>query len=148
MRLLKYLFLILILASASCKKADHKLVEDGHCGCDKNMICTEEFRSLVLNVKDKQGKPVVLDAIFTYKESTQEKIIVDDLSFQEPPYQGSYSIWNDLQLKTSSKHGETIRVVGMIKTKEIFSQPFKVGHDCCHVVKLEGPDTIEIDVNL
>jgi hypothetical protein len=112
------------------------------------MICTEEFRSLVLNVKDKQGKPVVLDAIFTYKESTKEKIIVDDLSFQEPPYQGNYSIWNDLQLKTSSKHGETIRVVGIIKSKEVFSQQFKVGHDCCHVVKLEGPDTIEIDVNL
>ena len=105
-----------------------------------------EHKMLTISVQDINGSSINLNKIISKKISGGESFAFQapgDFKFGE----GNFVFWSDAQMKNTSKKGEEILVQGFENDILVFSQNMKVGHDCCHVVKLEGPETIEIEVN-
>jgi len=115
--------------------------------CSSDLICTADFRSVSVEVKDKQGNPVLLDKVISYRLSTGEEILVDDLKNQFMLDQGEYMVWSDGQKNITNKTGEQIQFVGFKNGTEVIRKNFTIGHDCCHIEKKEGPSELTVSVD-
>jgi hypothetical protein len=128
---------------ASCEKSNHKPNHrEDHCGCDPQIICTMEVVSLNLSVTDQNGQPVILDKIVTGRSNGQ---IFEFPQREWNQNSNQYTFWSDGQRKVTQKMGESILVKGFRDGNQIFSQTFKVGHDCCHVLLKEGNREIVVN---
>ena len=131
------LIMMLALLGGACKKSqtEPNLEETPH--CDSTLMCTMEFKSLIMDVKDQNGQVLVLDKVVSTRSNGEE------FSFKREPFigmetSGRYAFWSDGQFKITKKTGEYILVKGIRNNQEIFQRNFKVGHDCCHVLLIEG----------
>lgn len=108
-------------------------------GCNGDLVCTEEFRTVVIDILAADGSPASLDEVSVTNLDTDES-----LTFQWDLTPG-YAIADDSMLETVDMDGHRIELVGSIAGEEVVRQTFLVGHDCCHVILLEGPTTIQLN---
>lgn len=119
-------------AITSCKEEPVK----SEAPCPSNIICTEVHTSLLLYVKDPQGRPVALDKILSIRRNGQtfefrrEYVAPGDTS-------SAYPFWSDSERSHTQATGETLTVKGIKNSQEVFRTQVKVGHDCCHVQQLD-----------
>ncbi|MBK8349638.1 MAG: hypothetical protein IPL08_19295 [Saprospiraceae bacterium] len=129
----------LVFCSFSCSKPDSKE------NCPEDLFCTEVFVSIGISVRDSNGKDVLLSKVVsTIQSSGITYTYIPEL----PQSQNLYTIINDLQLKNLQKSGSEVIVEGFVKNAEkdvlFFTEKYTIGHDCCHVIKIEGKDVIVI----
>ncbi len=111
-----------------------------------DVICTAQFSSVELEVVNSAGAPVTLDAF-----------VVTDLAGAplptaggSPVYgypqsgNGSYSVINDSWLQGHQNSSMQVIAKGFINGSQVFSEPFTIVADCCHVGKSSGKDVITI----
>jgi hypothetical protein len=135
----RYLLIALIFISFfSCTDENSPAGE-----CDlKLSICTEEFRSITLEIEDFDGNPVILENFYTFLDSRKKfDFELDDFQLES----GTYPVITDSELEELDREGTVLIFVGEIDGKNIVEHQILIGHDCCHAQLIEGDDKILIE---
>ena len=106
------------------------------------VACTADYRIVTIEVKDQNGDPVLLDAYNVLIVNTNERLTFDP----EVPTGGQYTLVEDQHMSLISSDGTLLLFEGLINDEVIASEEFVVGHDCCHVIKVSGPDEVVINL--
>ncbi len=141
MRILSLIALLLLLGS--CNDDD----KDEVASCDETTICTLEFRSITVQLRDTSSNPIALDSFRVVIKSSDEDITIETTVDQMNGFRevGLYPIFDDSFRTRYQNKEETIVLKGIIDNQEVISREFVVGADCCHVSLVEGETTIILD---
>jgi len=123
-------FLTCLLLLLSCTEKDK--------AC--NGVCTEEYRTIVVNVEESDGSPVVLDS-FKVTDLTNDRDItlqLDDTTRDYQSVRGIYPIFSDKYAGDYMEQQIQIKFSGFIDGREVVSEIYKVAADCCHVFHISG----------
>jgi hypothetical protein len=108
-------------------------------------LCTTEYRTITVSVKDKDSRPVLLDDYYLEKTGTGEII---DFRLEDPfpdslnRINGQYIIMTDGKMNMTSASGTDFEFHGKIDTTEVINANYVIGNDECHVVLYSGPTVI------
>jgi hypothetical protein len=127
----KFLFLLSILIIAGCEESS------GPDDCPENIGCTEQFVMFTFSPTDSEDKPVYFDAY--YSQNMDNSKVYDSFDEQDFLDAGTYMVLTDQEMEDLKKTGTVIRFFGQLDGDVIFEQDFLIGHDCCHILPLEGP---------
>jgi hypothetical protein len=113
--------------------------------CD-DVICTAQFVAVRVEVKDRAGAPLALDAfVVTDPGGVPLPAVGGSPVYGYPqPANGSYTVINDSWLQGHRNSSMQVVAKGYIKGNEVFSEPYTIEADCCHVSKRSGKDVIRI----
>ena len=128
MKHLSLLFLIVFLMSCGKDEDD----------CSGTLICTTEYRSILVEVLNSDGTRVIFDEFTVTNLQTNEVI---DLDWESGDL---YPIADDSMRHDLPSSGQQLELVGFINGQEVLRQVFLVGADCCHIVLLDGETTIQL----
>ncbi|WKK85459.2 hypothetical protein QYS48_26800 [Marivirga arenosa] len=132
---MKVYYNLFVLISAflffSCEEESNSL-ED--CNLESR-ICTEEFRSVELEIVDDNGEYVELDNFYTFFDS-RKKFEFSRNTFQQE--NGLYPVITDAELEELNQEGSVLVFVGEIEGKNVIEHQMLIGHDCCHVELIQG----------
>ncbi|CAM1340455.1 hypothetical protein [Tenacibaculum amylolyticum] len=125
-------FLLAIIAITSCNNND-----DFNSGC-KETFCTEEFRTIVVSIKDQDQNPVVLDSFEVINLENGENMTISlTVSGLEMAHRlGQYPLVDDGSLGMSEER--QIQFKGYINNEEVISREYTVSTDCCHIDVVSG----------
>lgn len=115
-------------------------------GCgDENKcssICTEEFKSIHLTIKDANGNSIVLDQ-FTVTLTDSNKDITEDLDFDQT-FAGTYPIIDDSFTSEAKSNDLKVQFIGKIDDTIVVEENYIIGSDCCHILLISGETEITI----
>lgn len=110
--------------------------------CEKTM-CTMEFRMITVSLKDSTGNDYIPDKVETYLNGT----LIHYDSIPAVPAQNVYTIVDDSNLQALQLNVNKDVNFKVIKNGSVIKeQVFTVKADCCHVSKVSGVDTIQIQL--
>ncbi len=130
MKKLKALFLLGIIALVSCEEVTDPL------NCSPTIVCTEQFESFSFDLTDSDNQPILLDNF--YSQNLDNGNIYDFSDASDQLSGNTYIIITDAQRNELKQEGTTIRFFGEKDGQIIVQEDFLIGHDCCHIVPLEG----------
>lgn len=134
---------VLILFCAAMLVACNKK-EPSDCG---RLICTQEFRMILFNFTDKDGRGVPVKNYSAINQRTGEVIkTTGGATIYLSP--GTFIVIDDSFLKQLSAEGDEIKVTATYEaTGQTKSAILKVsgGKCACHIQKISGPETIAFD---
>lgn len=137
---LNYLQILLVLFSVSFFSCEDESLDSD--SCDDNLICTEEFRTISLEITNQEGDPIVLDDFYTFLDSRKKfEYTLNDAHKQN----GLYPVLTDAEMDEIEREGTTLIFVGEKDGMNIVEHQMVIGHDCCHVTLIEGDDKIIIE---
>ncbi len=131
----------LILFSFACSKDEDK--ED----CSTLTVCTNEFRSIVVSVKNSSGESVRLDRYKVILGRGNKDIAPELTNFDGENFgaNGAYVIFNDSYRLEFQNSTTNLKFIGIIDSQEIITTEFVVGADCCHVSLVSGDTYIVLN---
>lgn len=105
-----------------------------------NGICSEEYRTIVVNIENNQGDPVLLDSfkVVDLGNGSDITLQLDDWTRDYQRERGIYPIFSDKYVREYRQLQAQIKFTGFIDGQEVVSEIYKVAVDCCHVVHLAG----------
>lgn len=111
-----------------------------------DVFCTEEFRTITISVKDKDGAAVALDHYKVVVLSDGEDITLNASSseYEWMTKNGSYPLFSDKYVTKYRNKEIEINFQGFIDDELLVDSDFTVGADCCHVTLVEGETDIVI----
>ena len=104
--------------------------------CPAELLCTEEFVSLIYR-PTVNGELTPLDSYYSQNLDNG-----NTYNFVDPTMSqlwNAYIVISDGEFEEIQKEGTTIRFFGIRDNEVVIEEDFVVGHDCCHVIPLEGP---------
>ena len=110
-----------------------------------SIACTTEYRLISVSLVDSEGNAVILDSYTVVRSDTREALSFDT-DVAEFNQEGQYSIAEDQHFDQIAREGTSFIFEGIINNEVVISENFLIGNDCCHVVKLEGPDSLTVDI--
>lgn len=110
----------------------------GGCSDDRDVVCTEEFRMITLQVQDPDRKPVLLDSFFTVRAGNGERIA----STQQIP--GYYTVLDDNYQPRLKRERDNFIFHGFRGGLKVVEETYSVSADNCHITKLSGKDSVMI----
>lgn len=127
----------------SCKK------EKGDCGCVSppipncdTVLCTADFRTLVVYLRDAGNQPAVMDSVqTTLTDGTRVQGGGNELGMPAP---GCYGVVSDNWVQGHQITATEMRFRAFSGGKIMVDTPFLIGADCCHISKVSGPDTLVV----
>lgn len=122
------LFVLSLLIFAVCTK----------CG-KPGTVCTDEFRMVTLKVVSATSSPIALDSVFTIRQSTGERI-----QLQQPGIPGYYVVLDDSYQSRLRKSADDFRFVGWRNNGMVVNQIYNISGDNCHISKRSGVDSVII----
>ncbi len=129
----KLLFSLLLITILSCTKND------------ENIMCTMEFRSIVIQITDADNKNLPIDTYFVIKESTNDTII-NNLSYaMDNEINNGITVFTDSELQKTTEKGVDFILHVYQKNNLIVNQKYTFAHDKCHVKLSKGPTTIVVN---
>ena len=152
---MRKLFALLIVIGMSCSEtdvADPTIVPligsscdeeiDAPDPCPDEIVCQLSYLAISVKVVDGDGEPVILDETELRDLNTGEVLEVD--AFVEPEF--GYVIAEDYMTDFLPREGHCLQLTGYINGQLALQYSFLVGHDCCHVIVLAGPDTLTLTI--
>lgn len=127
----KLLFLLSLFIIAGCESSTEPTE------CDENIACTEQFVMFTFSPTDSEDQPIYFDAY--YSQNIDNGNVYDSFDEQDFLDAGTYMVITDQEMEEVKKDGTTIRFFGQKDGQVIIEQDFLIGHDCCHILPLEGP---------
>ena len=128
--------ILTVVSLASCFKLSNS-------ECADDIICTQIFVSVTVDVSDEKGKPVFVSR--TETRSLDGSFLVS----RTVNSVGPLVIADDLDRKKLAKEGTPVSFKAFIQVKgqeiQVLDQAFIIGHDCCHIIKMGGPDQINLN---
>ncbi|MFD1315623.1 hypothetical protein [Namhaeicola litoreus] len=137
-----YLTILMAIMLTTC---DNNKEEKIDC---TDTICTMDFRTIAVSLKDNNGNPISLDKFKVTSLDNQKDITrdLDNFNLEEARKSGAYPVFGDeLREKYQSKEVEVL-FEGYIENKKVANLTFLVGADCCHVFLIEGQ--LEVVLNI
>lgn len=128
--------LIIILTAPLFLLSCDKKADSNNC---KNAICTEEFRSVQVNVIDNQGNKVKLQDAYLINVQLGDTTPVTLESFDS-----SYIVFSDNEVKNMQNKTYTYKFIGTLNNVQVLNEPYSFSADCCHINKVSGKETITI----
>lgn len=109
--------------------------------CDKTMgdVCTDEFRMVTVSVQSAGGTPVVLDSVYTIRQSNGERI-----NPEQPNSAGIYVVLDDSYHSRLRKTEDDFRFVGWRNNSVAVDEVYHISGDKCHINKHSGPVIVTI----
>ena len=107
--------------------------------CEDEIICTEEFRMIVLTLKDNSEQPGILDSSYTIRQSTSEKIRPE-----QSMGAGYYVVLDDAYHPQLKNKEDNFRFVGWKNNTIVVDELYKIAADNCHILKRSGADTLSL----
>ncbi|GAB5474599.1 MAG: hypothetical protein Mars2KO_26980 [Maribacter sp.] len=141
----KVLFLgLLILVLTDC---NHNDANDPIAADCTVVACTNEFVTLTVLVKDKDGVLIPLDRFEVVDSKTAEDITPELSSeeFQTARQIGRYPIYSDAFLMGNQNTQKNLVFRGFINEERLVNAEIVVAIDCCHVSIASGDTTIVIN---
>lgn len=106
----------------------------GFSACESNRYCTEEFRTITIEVNG-----AVLDDFYTVRLRTGDTIRRDS------PISGKYyEVLDDLWTDKIKQEGEYFLFEGKVGDSVLVREQFKIGHDECHIRLIEGRTRVDL----
>ncbi|MCF8257976.1 MAG: hypothetical protein K9J06_10490 [Flavobacteriales bacterium] len=102
--------------------------------CAPDRACTEEYRTVTIEVRDTSYAAYPLDSTFTVKASTGEEIRPQDYSIDS----AFHIVLTDSQRDLTTQIGESFTFKGYRNGVLKVSEPFLIRHDCCHIIMVAG----------
>jgi hypothetical protein len=138
----KFSFLILVFFSVliSCNKQE----DDDTCPSD--IVCTEEYVSIDVNVELVSYTRAQISYSESFLEDSDRLVYTENYQREiHPLLYNKITVLGDSAMNDLKKSGSKIVLkVYDIEDREILSEKFVIGHDCCHVQKVSGPDKITL----
>ncbi|MEI7662583.1 MAG: hypothetical protein WCK34_10305 [Bacteroidota bacterium] len=112
-------------------------------GCreDKGILCTQEYRFLVISIKNSASLPVLLTRYYVQKTGTGETLEFPDSTGR---VHGKYCLITDSQMSMTIKTGSEFIFHGLVDTNEVVREKYLVGNDGCHINLIAGKTEIVI----
>lgn len=131
----------MVLLTLNCSDSD----TDDTSNCT-DVFCTEEFRTITISVKDKDGAAVALDHYNVVVLSDGEDITLNASSseYEWMTKNGSYPLFSDKYVTKYRNKEIEINFQGFIDDELLVDSDYTVGADCCHVTLVEGETDIVI----
>ncbi len=135
MKSILLLFLWILLGSATCKDKE-----------EQTQICTAQFVSIGLEVKNSQDDPAVLESFKVTRLSDQKDLTVkfDPADLDVMQQIGMYPITNDSFREQLAFKNVEVLFTGTVEGKTVLSQKFVISADACHVVLKSGPREVKL----
>lgn len=110
-------------------------------------ICTLNFVTITVSVKDASGEPVSLDNYEIIDNETGENLAADfnGDEYQYLKEQGFYPILSDANRIQYQNSTATLTFKGVIDNKEVINETYEVAADCCHVNLISGNTEIVLE---
>ena len=110
-------------------------------------ICTLNFVTITVSVKDASGEPVLLDNYEVIDHETGENLAAD-FNGEEYKYlkeQGVYPILSDGNRVQYQNSTATLTFKGTIHNEKVIDETYEVAADCCHVSLITGNTVIVLE---
>ncbi len=117
----------LLVASSSCEKQN----------CPQQ-ACTEEFKSIIVDLEFNTSNPMI-DSTKTFRKN-DNKLMQTHTNFDN----NHFVVLDDADKDDLSLEASTFISKGYFSGQEIFSEEYEIKHDCCHIIKVSGKDTINL----
>lgn len=126
------------------RKEDGKILPNPKKDCPKDLLCTMDYKMIVIDVKEEEEGYFYLDSVGVFYTDqpdrnfylkSYEEMITEQSGF-------GLLLAEDANMMHLEKTGTKLTMAGFKGGKEVFRQNYIVGHDCCHVVLLSGPKEI------
>jgi hypothetical protein len=137
------IYLAVVSLSASCVDCTNH--DENPDECSTQMVCTEVFVSVNIPIEFEQMS--VTDVHYALTSVKSNGKLLQLTSYNKPFDMGPYSalIVNDSNLDDLRRSGTVVLLSFYDKSHKLLAeQEFSIGHDCCHVVKISGPDKIKL----
>lgn len=115
--------------------------------CDENScsdveFCTEQFETILVSIKDQSGTDIVMDSTATFKNNNR---VFTNIS--NDPFTPLHSVLTDAEMDEVDRSGTELTFKGWKDGQVVVEEPYVIGHDCCHIVKKVGPETITVTLD-
>jgi hypothetical protein len=110
---------------------------DTNLNCEQS-VCTEEFRTILILVKDQNQNAVALDSFQTINTANGEDVTVtvSSSALDMARQFGQYPLLNDLSIDVNEEI--EVQFKGFINNQEVINGLYKVSSDCCHINLVSG----------
>ncbi len=110
-------------------------------------ICTLNFVTVTVSVKDASGEPVSLDSYEVIDNEIGENLATDfnGNEYQYLKEQGFYPILSDANRIQYQNTTATLTFKGFRTNEEVINEDYEVGADCCHVNLISGNTEIVLE---
>ncbi|WP_396632843.1 hypothetical protein [Maribacter sp. R86514] len=110
-------------------------------------ICTLNFVTITVSVKDASGEPVSLDSYEVIDNEIGENLATDfnGDEYQYLKEQGFYPILSDANRIQYQNTTATLTFKGFRTNEEVINEDYEVGADCCHVNLFSGNTEIVLE---
>lgn len=109
--------------------------------CKDVEVCTDEYRSIVLKINAGANKTLP-DS--THTMNTKNGSIYSYNNHHNALEPNIFVVITDSKKTELEVNGTLLLFEGFHQNTKLFSEPYIVGHDCCHIVKKQG----KIELNL
>lgn len=128
------LFIAMLATVCSCSKNND---DKNNCA---NTPCTLVFTAVTTEVKDSSGKDVELDRVYTVNMDTG-----DTLSHEQISGNNDYVVLDDNYVSMMYNKTYNFLFIGERHNAILFTEPYTISADCCHVSKDTGKDVITVN---
>lgn len=126
----KIYFFLYLLLTLSCSSSENE--------CNLiDVVCTEEFRYITVEIVDSKNEPIVLDSYKIIRNDTDE-----DITHKEDMFQNSYPIINDSYQNEIANKKLSLTFTGVLNNQEVINEIYIVSADCCHIDLISGKTKI------
>lgn len=108
--------------------------------CPEALICTMDYRSIGVAVKDINGNAIKLDSVKVYLKENPTVVFSNNLNVFLSD--GNYILAEDNAMKHVKKAGSDVVFEGYLTGKLMATHTFSVGHDCCHIKMISKSNEI------
>lgn len=114
------------------------------CKEDKPVICTEQFETIPVEIKNAANIPVALDSfkVIRLSDNTDITVKFDPNDFKLMQKSGSYPITNDSYQDQLFNENVEVVFTGIKESKIIVNQKYTISADQCHVKLITGDRNI------
>ncbi len=105
--------------------------------CSEEVMCTEIFSMVTVQVTDQNGDAVLLDEVYTIRGNNAETIRPDQQAG------GVYVVLDDSYRKKLENQKDDFRFIGMKEGKKVIEEVYSIAADCCHIQKISGNESIK-----
>jgi len=123
--------LILLCVLSACRR------DKGDCPSDR--MCTMEFRSITVEVRDGSGTDIVLDSARTMRNSDGRRFYFAPLTGTHQPY---YMVLSDAEMSELNTQGSAFRFEGFLADSLLVAADYVIRHNYYHIKKLSNPTVI------
>jgi len=108
--------------------------------CNDNLpkACTEEFRSIIVTIRESDNSIAEIDSYFVVKTANNDTILtMNDTIYQDPFLQG-HIVFTDNEMNFTNQTGSTFRFSAYQATEKVVDQLYTIRHDGCHIELISG----------